>query len=77
MDYGTKEEHGAGRTMTDDQNRGFVSLRVMRKGGRRDALAINPGRGHAKRRDEGDLALAEPQFPYRNLTAPHQSVTAA
>src|SRR5713101_10165044 len=24
------------------QNRGFDSLRVMRKGGRRDALAINP-----------------------------------
>jgi integrase/recombinase XerD len=24
------------------QNRGFASLRVMRKGGRRDALAINP-----------------------------------
>jgi ParB family chromosome partitioning protein len=27
--------------------------------------------------DEGDLPLAEPQFPHRNLTAPHQSVTAA
>jgi peptide/nickel transport system substrate-binding protein len=26
---------------------------------------------------EGDLLLAEPQFPHRNLTAPHQSVTAA
>ena len=26
---------------------------------------------------EGDLPLAEPQFPHRNLTAPHQSVTAA
>jgi integrase len=25
-----------------DQNRGFDSLRVSRKGGRRDALAINP-----------------------------------
>src|SRR5215831_14234616 len=27
--------------------------------------------------DEGNLPLAEPQFPHRNLTAPHQSVTAA
>jgi hypothetical protein len=27
--------------------------------------------------DEGDLPLAEPQIPRRNLTAPHQSVTAA
>jgi hypothetical protein len=26
--------------------------------------------------DEGGLPLAEPQFPHRNLTAPHQSVTA-
>jgi hypothetical protein len=27
--------------------------------------------------DEGGLPLAEPQFPHQNLTAPHQSVTAA
>ena len=27
--------------------------------------------------DQGDPPLAEPQFPHRNLTAPHQSVTTA
>jgi hypothetical protein len=27
--------------------------------------------------DKGDLTLSEPQFPHRNLTTPHQSMTAA
>jgi integrase/recombinase XerD len=43
LQVGLRRAEIAALTVGDlDQNRGYDSLRVMRKGGRRDALAINP-----------------------------------
>jgi len=60
LQVGLRRAEIAGLTVGDlHQNRGFDSLRVIRKGGRRDALAINPQtavrlRSYIERAGHGD-----------------------
>ena len=75
LQVGLRRAEIAALTVGDlHQNRGYDSLRVMRKGGRRDALAINP---QTAARLAGLSRARRPRGRYRRPAVPAAATTAS